>query len=269
MTGRPSFETLLLSVRDGVATLTLNRPKVANAASPTMMRELLLALDQIEESESGVRCLLLTGAGRAFCAGADLSPGVSGADNVGTRDGGFDLEHFYHPVLRRLRDLKFPLLVAVNGAAVGVAASIALMGDLILCGRSAYFLHAFRAVGLVPDGGATWLLPRLVGRARALEISLLGERLSAETALEWGLVNRVYEDDALMEEAHTLAHGVAGGPTLALGLTRQLYWASAGNSYEEQLHAERLSQRCAAASDDFDEGIAAFRQKRPPRFEGR
>jgi 2-(1,2-epoxy-1,2-dihydrophenyl)acetyl-CoA isomerase len=162
-----------------------------------------------------------------------------------------------------------PIVVAVNGAAVGVGTSIALMGDTILCARSAYFLHAFRNLGLVPDGGTTWLLPRLVGRARAMELSLLGERLPAETALEWGMVNRVHDDDVLITEALAVARRLAQGPTRALGLTRRLYWESGSNSHEEQLDLERRFQCLACETDDFREGIAAFLEKRPPRFEGR
>jgi 2-(1,2-epoxy-1,2-dihydrophenyl)acetyl-CoA isomerase len=146
--------------------------------------------------------------------------------------------------------------------------SLALMGDLILCARSAYFLQAFRRIGLVPDCGSTWLLPRLIGRARAIELSLLGERLPAETALAWGLVNRVFDDAALMGETRRLAHDLASGPTVALGLTRRLYWESPENSYEQQLDLECRSQRVAGGSEDFREGVAAFLDKRPAKFAG-
>ena len=147
--------------------------------------------------------------------------------------------------------------------------SFALMGDMVLAARSAYFLQAFRRIGLVPDGGSTWILPRLVGRARAMELSLMGERLPAETALEWGLINRVYDDAALMDEAMKLARDLASGPTVALGLIRRLYWQSPENSYEQQLDLERQSQKIAGTSEDAREGATAFLEKRPAQFKGR
>jgi 2-(1,2-epoxy-1,2-dihydrophenyl)acetyl-CoA isomerase len=143
------------------------------------------------------------------------------------------------------------------------------MGDMVLAARSSYFLQAFRRIGLVPDGGSTWILPRLVGRARAMELSLMGERLPAETALEWGLINRVYDDAALMDEAMKLARDLASGPTVALGLIRRLYWQSPENSYEQQLDLERQSQKIAGTSEDAREGATAFLEKRPAQFKGR
>jgi 2-(1,2-epoxy-1,2-dihydrophenyl)acetyl-CoA isomerase len=184
------------------------------------------------------------------------------------RGAGHTLETVFHPLIRRLRDLPFPLITAVNGPAAGAGMSIALMGDLVLCARSAYFLQAFRRIGLVPDCGSTWLLPRLVGRARAIELSLLGERLPAETALSWGLVNRVFDDEALMTETRQLAHDLANGPTLALGLIRRLYWESPENTYEQQLDLECRMQHLAGASQDFHEGVTAFLEKRSAKFVG-
>ncbi len=165
--------------------------------------------------------------------------------------------------------LKMPFITAVNGAAAGVGMSIALMGDLILAARSAYFLQAFARIGLVPDGGSTWLLPRLVGLARARELSLLAEKLPAENALEWGLINRVYDDAALMDEALRIARRLADGPTTALTLTRQLYGASPHNSFEEQIDLESKYQSLAAKSEDFWEGVQAFLQKRSATFKGK
>jgi 2-(1,2-epoxy-1,2-dihydrophenyl)acetyl-CoA isomerase len=147
--------------------------------------------------------------------------------------------------------------------------SFALMGDLILCARSSYFLQAFRRIGLVPDCGSTWILPRLIGKARSVELSLLGERLPAEKALEWGLVNRVFDDAALMDETMKLAHDLANGPTVSLSLIRKMYWESSENSFEEQINLEFESQRVAGATDDFKEGVSAFLEKRPAKFKGK
>jgi 2-(1,2-epoxy-1,2-dihydrophenyl)acetyl-CoA isomerase len=265
------FERVRLALDDGVATLTLNHPEVLNALSPPMLSGLVAALDAVEDPAHGVRCVLLTGAGRAFCTGANLQ-GRGAADAApvpATRRAGATLETQYHPVLRRLRDLACPVVAAVNGPAAGAGMSLAMMADLIVAAESAYFLQAFRRIGLVPDCGASWLLPRLVGRARALELSLLGERLPARTALEWGLVNRVVDDAGLMAAAAAIARDLADGPTVALGLTRRLYWESPDNGFEDQLDLECRLQRQAGATDDFAEGVSAFLDKRPARFSGR
>jgi 2-(1,2-epoxy-1,2-dihydrophenyl)acetyl-CoA isomerase len=261
------FERASLEIDDAVAVLTMNHPEVMNAVSAQMLKGLTDALDALEASPARIRCLVLTGAGRAFSTGANLQGRANGS-TPRARGAGHTLETVFHPFIRRLRDLPYPLLTAVNGAAAGAGMSLALMGDLILCARSAYFLQAFRRVGLVPDCGSTWLLPRLIGRARAIELSLLGERLPAETALAWGLVNRVFDDAALMEETRRLAHELAAGPTVALGLTRRLYWESAENSYERQLDLECRSQRIAGATEDFREGVKAFLEKRAAKFAG-
>lgn len=260
------FERAKLSINGPVATLTLNHPEVMNAVSMEMLGGLSKAMDEVEDPANNVRCLVMTGEGRGFCTGANLQ---GRGDNSGGRpDAGSALETAYHPFLRRLRNLKMPFVTAVNGPAAGVGMSFALMGDLVVCARSSYFLQAFRRIGLVPDGGSTWILPRLVGKARAMELSLLGEKLPAETALQWGLVNRVYDDEKLMGEVATLAKDLANGPTVSLGLIRQLYWESTDNSYEEQLNMERQSQRIAGASADFKEGVKAFLAKRPAEFKG-
>lgn len=260
------FERVKLDIDGHVATLTLNHPEVMNAVSMEMLGGLMLAMDQVEDPANGVRALVMTGEGRGFCTGANLQ---GRGDNSGARpDAGLALETTYHPFLRRLRNLKMPFITAINGPAAGVGMSFALMGDLVVCAKSSYFLQAFRRIGLVPDGGSTWILPRLVGKARAMELSLLGEKLPAETALQWGLVNRVHDDDKLMAEVKTLAQDLANGPTVSLGLIRQLYWESTDNTYEEQLNLERQFQRTAGNSADFKEGVRAFLEKRPAKFKG-
>jgi 2-(1,2-epoxy-1,2-dihydrophenyl)acetyl-CoA isomerase len=260
------FERAKLDIDGPVGIVTLNHPEVMNAVSAEMLGGLMKALDHIEDPKNGVRCMLMTGAGRGFCAGANLQP--SGGGPSGSRDAGSVLETQYHPFLRRLRELPIPFVTVVNGAAAGVGMSFALMGDLVLCGRSAYFLQAFRRIGLIPDGGSTWILPRLIGKARAMELSLLGEKLPAEKALEWGLINRVFDDADLIGKAKEFARDLANGPTVALGLIRRLYWESADNTYEEQLNLERQMQRKAGNSADFGEGVRAFLEKRPAKFKG-
>jgi 2-(1,2-epoxy-1,2-dihydrophenyl)acetyl-CoA isomerase len=259
------FERASLEIDGSVAVLRMNDPDVLNALSPGMIKGMTDALDALAAADVPPRCLVLTGTGRAFSTGANLQ----GRDkNVLMRGAGHTLETVFHPFMRRLRDLPCPIVTAVNGPAAGAGMSLALMGDLVLCARSAYFLQAFRRIGLVPDCGSTWLLPRLIGRARAIELSLLGERLPAEMALTWGLVNRVFDDEALVGEALRLAHELAAGPTVALGLIRRLYWESPENSYEQQLDLECRMQRTAGASQDFGEGVTAFLEKRPARFVG-
>ena len=262
------FKHVTLDFDGPVAILKLDHPEVMNAVSMDMLGGLGEALDAIDDRRGEVRCLVLTGTGRAFCAGANLQ----GRDNQkpGSRsNAGVTLETGYHPFLRRLRNLHCPIVTSVNGAAAGAGMSFALMGDMILCARSAYFLQAFRRIGLVPDCGSTWLLPRLVGRARSVELSLMGERLPAEKALEWGLVNRVYDDAALMDETMKLARELADGPTIALSLIRRLYWESSDNSFEDQLDLEQQMQRMAGSAEDFKEGVTAFLEKRPAKFKGK
>jgi 2-(1,2-epoxy-1,2-dihydrophenyl)acetyl-CoA isomerase len=261
---RKDFERAYVTQHGNVAVLTLNHPEVMNAASPTLVHGAAAALNHIEAADSGFRAIVLTGEGRGFCSGANLSE-RGGA----TQGAGHALETVFHPFLRRLRDCRMPIITAVNGAAAGVGMSIALMGDLVVAAKSAYFLQAFARIGLVPDGGSTWLLPRLIGLARAKELSLLAERLPAEIALQWGLINRVVDDAALMPEALKLAEKLANGPTVALSTARKLYWESPINTYEEQLDLERRSQEQAGRTEDFMEGVAAFLQKREAKFKGK
>src|SRR5580698_2870524 len=262
---REDFERAYLTAHGNVALITLNHPEAMNAVSPKMLKGLTHALNHVEKAGT-FRAVVMTGEGRGFCAGANLTEipeERASADGVGSA-----LETAYHPFLRKLRDLNVPFVTAVNGAAAGVGMSIALMGDLILAGRSAYFLQAFSRIGLVPDGGSTWLLPRLVGLARAKELSLLAEKLPADKALEWGLINQVHDDSVLLEAALKLGHRLAEGPTQSLGLIRKLYWESPHNSYEVQIDRERESQQKAGKTKDFIEGVTAFAQKRPAKFTG-
>ena len=261
------FKHVTLDIDGSVAVLRLDHQEVMNAVSMDMLGGLAEALDAIEEKKDEVRCLVLTGAGRAFCTGANLQA----RNNVkpGKVNAGSSLETGFHPFLRRLRNLHCPIVTAVNGPAAGAGMSFALMGDMILCARSSYFLQAFRRIGLVPDCGSTWLLPRIIGKARSVELSLMGERLPAEKALEWGLVNRVHDDADLMAEAMKLAHDLANGPTIALSLIRKLYWDSSENSFEQQLNLEFESQRIAGSAEDFKEGVTAFLEKRPAKFKGK
>jgi len=259
------FKHVTLDFDGAVAILKLDHQEVMNAVSMDMLGGLGEALDAIDDKRDEVRCLVLTGAGRAFCTGANLQ----GRNKPGKSNAGQSLEIGFHPFLRRLRRLHCPIVSAVNGPAAGAGMSFALMGDMIVCARSSYFLQAFRRIGLVPDCGSTWLLPRMIGKARSVELSLMGERLPAEKALEWGLVNRICDDAVLMEEAMKLAHDLANGPTIALSLIRKLYWDSPENSFEDQLNLEYESQRIAGAAEDFKEGVAAFLEKRPAKFKGK
>jgi 2-(1,2-epoxy-1,2-dihydrophenyl)acetyl-CoA isomerase len=262
------FRHCTLDLEGPVAVLKLDHQEVMNAVSMEMLGGLAEALEEIDARKAEVRCVVLTGAGRAFCTGANLQ-GRNRQQKPGRSNAGAALETGFHPFLRRIRNLHCPLVTAVNGPAAGAGMSFALMGDMILAARSAYFLQAFRRIGLVPDCGSTWLLPRLVGKARAIELSVMGERLSAEKALEWGLVNRVYDDALLMGEAMKLARELASGPTVALSLIRRLYWESPENSFEDQLNLEFESQRLAGATEDFREGVTAFLEKRAAKFQGK
>jgi len=254
-----------IEIDKGVAVLTLNDPAVMNAAGEPMLDDILAAMDVVEDEASGVRCLVITGAGTAFCSGANLRDRGSGK----AKPVGIVLETHWHPLLRRLRRLHCPVITAVNGAAAGGGMALALTGDIVIAARSAYFLQAFRRIGLAPDVGSTWLLPRRIGVARAMELSLLGEKLPAEKALAWGLINRVVDDGAALDEAMKVARELSEGPTKALGLIRGLYWDSTENNFEEQLDLEFRTQRMAGATADFREGVAAFLEKRAAKFRGK
>lgn len=265
-----AYTKIKTSVDDGVGVITLSDPATLNAAGLDLMDELGRAFGEMK-ADASVRCVVLTGEGRGFCSGANLS-GRGGAapanpDPEGP-DAGAALESVYNPFVKSLRDFPVPIVTAVNGVAAGVGCSLALMGDIIVCAESAYFLQAFRRIGLVPDGGSTYLLPRLIGKARAMEMTLMGEKVPGKTAVEWGLANRVVPDDQLMATAMEFAKNLSTGPK-ALGAIRKLMWESLDAEWSDQLHAERMAQKLAGRTEDNREGIMAFLQKRVAVFKGR
>ena len=275
-----SPQSITLEITGGVATLTLNRPDRLNAFTPEMLAEIEAVLDEISLPGSGVRCLLITGAGRAFCSGADLasSAAFSASSDDGSTPGGNGstpgakvgemLRQVYHPLFEKLRALEMPVVSAVNGVAAGAGMSLAIAADIVIAARSAYFLQAFINIGLLPDSGSTYMLPRLLGKARATAAMMLGEKLPAETAAEWGLIYQVTDDDALMDTAVTLAKRLANGPTLALAALRGAIAQSEGNDFAAQLEVEAVLQSRLADSADCVEGISAFLAKRPAEFKG-
>jgi 2-(1,2-epoxy-1,2-dihydrophenyl)acetyl-CoA isomerase len=257
-----TYATILFSIAADVATIRLDRPERLNAITPEMLDELLDALGVAEAS--GARAVLLTGVGRAFSSGADLIAGGAMPDDLGET-----IERHYNPVAEKLAALAIPVVSAINGPAVGAGLSLALAADIVVAARSAYLLLGFVNIGLVPDAGATWLVAKAAGRLKALELAMLGERISAEDALAAGLVTRVAVDERLEEEAMAVAAKLAAMPTVALGLIRQQVRTALTATLEETLAVERANQRTAGRTADFREGVTAFAAKRPPRFTGR
>jgi 2-(1,2-epoxy-1,2-dihydrophenyl)acetyl-CoA isomerase len=261
-----SYETILFEVDNGIARLTLNRPDKLNSFNTQMHGEVRQALAAIPGS--GARVLVLTGAGRGFCAGQDLSdravaPGSQGVDL------GESLENRYNPLVLALHNLALPVIGAVNGVAAGAGANIALACDIVIAARSASFVQAFCKLGLIPDSGGTWFLPRLVGDARAMGLALLGNKLPAEQAAAWGLIWQCVEDAELAGTVDTLARQFAAAPTRGLAATKSALRRSWQHSFKEQLELERDLQRDLGRSGDYAEGVAAFTEKRTPRFTGR
>jgi 2-(1,2-epoxy-1,2-dihydrophenyl)acetyl-CoA isomerase len=255
--------TILVQKRGGYRVITLNRPERLNALTVEMAGALIEALEAAA-ADPECRALLLTGAGRGFCAGQDLTAIADArAAEIGA------LLEQYNPLIRKLRALPVPVVCAVNGVAAGAGANLALACDIVLAARSASFVQAFAKIGLVPDCGGTWFLPRLVGAARARALAMLAEPVPAETAAEWGLIWRAVGDEQLMPEAEALAKRLAAGPTAALALMKRALDLADGNGLDAQLDLERDLQAEAAASPDFAEGLRAFLGKRSPTFTGR
>ncbi len=261
-----NYENIQFQIADGVATLTLNRPDKLNSFTQAMHLEVRSALDAIK-ADNTVRVLLLTGAGRGFCAGQDLSdravePGAQGVDL------GHSVETYYAPLVLALKALPMPVICAVNGVAAGAGANIALACDIVLAGKSASFVEVFCKLGLIPDTGGTWHLPRLVGHARAMGMALLGEKITAEVAEQWGLIWKCVPDEALMEQANAMARHFATAPTKGLAFTKQALQVSHANTLPEQLKLEGEMMRELGNSRDYREGVAAFMAKRAPNFIG-
>ncbi|CDL00389.1 acyl-CoA hydratase [Magnetospirillum gryphiswaldense MSR-1 v2] len=259
--------TILFQIENGVATLTLNRPDRLNSFNTDMHAELKDALKQVQDPANKVRCLLITGAGRGFCAGQDLSDRAVAPGND-TPDLGESIDKRYNPLIRTLRALEMPVICAVNGVAAGAGANLAFACDIVLAARSASFIQAFCKIGLVPDSGGTWTLPRLVGQARAVALSMLGDKVSAEQAEAWGMIWKCVDDDQLQAEAAKLAAQLATQPTKGLALIKRALAASSTNTLDQQLDLERDLQRLAGRTRDYQEGVAAFMEKRVPTFQG-
>ena len=261
-----SYETIEYAVEQGVATLRLNRPDTLNSFNTQMHREVREALSQVRR-DPAVRSLLVTGNGRGFCAGQDLNDRAvaPGAEPV---DLGDSVEQNYNPLIRAITTLEKPVVCGVNGVAAGAGASIALACDIVIAARSASFVQAFARIGVIPDSGGTWILPRALGLPRAKALAMLGEKLPAATAAEWGLIWKCVDDEALAAEALGLARHLATQPTLALARIKQAMNASGSNTLHEQLEMERGFMRELGYSHDYREGVAAFREKRKAEFRG-
>jgi 2-(1,2-epoxy-1,2-dihydrophenyl)acetyl-CoA isomerase len=262
-----AYETIEFEITDGVAVLTLNRPDRMNSFNTEMHAEVRDALKQVKKDQA-VRCLLITGNGRGFCAGQDLSD-RNVDPNAEMPNLGESIEKNYNPLIRTLQGLEMPVICAVNGVAAGAGANIAFACDIVLAARSASFIQAFCKIGLVPDSGGTWTLPRLVGHARAMALSMLGDKISAEQAQSWGMIWQVIDDEQLKDEALAIAKRLATQPTKGLALIKRAIQSSWDNSFDEQLDLERDLQTLAGRTEDYREGVKAFMEKRQPDFKGK
>jgi 2-(1,2-epoxy-1,2-dihydrophenyl)acetyl-CoA isomerase len=265
--GEASYQNIQLLIDEGLATLTLDRPNRLNSFNAKMHWEVKEAFEQIKIDNS-VRCLLITGSGKGFCAGQDLSarPLDTSAEMP---DLAKSIEKNWNPLVRNITKLEMPVLCAVNGVAAGAGANIALACDIVIAARSASFIQAFNKLGLVPDCGGTWNLPRLVGQSRALSLCLLGEKITAEDAASMGMIYKVLEDEKLMPEAIALGKKLAKAPTIGIALTRHAIRESSNNTFDQQLDLERDLQSIAGRTDDYREGVDAFINKRPAVYHGR
>jgi len=259
-----TYESVEFEMAEGVAIVRLNEPASLNALSERMSAELV---DAVARAQQEARCLVLGSVGRAFCSGANLTDGGLSLDEP-DRDVGAGLETVVNPLLLAIRSSPIPILTAVRGAAAGVGCGLALAGDMVIAGQSAVFHLAFSRVGLSPDGGASYFLTRSIGRVRAMELMLLGGGVRASQALEWGLANRVVDDDQVEAVAVEIAQRIAAGPR-SLSMIRRAAWSAMDASFEEQLDMERVLQREAGRTEDFVEGVQAFSEKRPALFRGR
>ena len=258
-----AYRTIDFKLEDGIARLTLNRPDRLNSFTAEMHGEVADALARLE----GARVLVLTGAGRGFCAGQDLNDrAVAPGERV---DLGHSVENYYNPLIRKLTSLPFPVIARVNGVAAGAGANIALACDVVIAARSAKFIQSFASIGLIPDSGGTWVLPRLVGQARAMGLALTAEPLPADKAEQWGLIWKAVEDEQLDIEVDTLASRFASAPTRGLAAIKRMIRESWGHSLDQELELQRDAMRELGFSDDYREGVAAFMEKRKPNFSGR